>query len=73
LTDLLPGRRGEEIEPRTIWVNDAPRNKSEGKKWKGNYVSTSKYNIITFLPIFIVGERSLLVVWKKLEWSGGSC
>ncbi len=55
-TDLLPGRKGDSTEPRTIWVNDAPRNLSDGRKWKGNSVSTSKYNIITFLPKFIFGE-----------------
>lgn len=57
-TDLLPGRKGDSTEPRTIWVNDAPRNLSDGRKWKGNSVSTSKYNIITFLPKFIFEQFS---------------
>jgi hypothetical protein len=58
-SDLLPGRRADEVDPRTIYVNDPTRNKVEGKKWKGNAVSTSKYNVITFLPKFLLGEYGL--------------
>jgi len=39
---------------RTIHINDQARNASSG--FATNYVSTSKYNLITFLPKFLFGE-----------------
>ncbi|KAG8883990.1 hypothetical protein FRB97_005434 [Tulasnella sp. 331] len=39
---------------RKIWLNDRHSNEAEG--YCSNYVSTSKYNVITFLPKFI-GEQ----------------
>ncbi|QRW12581.1 phospholipid-translocating P-type ATPase [Ceratobasidium sp. AG-Ba] len=41
---------------RTIWLNDYARNLSEG--YPTNYVSTSKYNIATFIPKFLVEQFS---------------
>ncbi|KAF8608093.1 calcium transporting ATPase [Ceratobasidium sp. AG-I] len=41
---------------RTVWLNDQPRNVSEG--YPNNYVSTSKYNIATFVPKFFVEQFS---------------
>lgn len=58
LAELNPFRRGgESAEPRTVWVNDAERNRAEGKAggWKGNGVGTGKYNVVTFLPKFLIG------------------
>lgn len=40
---------------RTVHVNDAAANVPF--KFKGNYVSTSKYNIVTFIPKFLFGEK----------------
>ncbi|KAG8990773.1 hypothetical protein FRB93_003037 [Tulasnella sp. JGI-2019a] len=39
---------------RKIWLNDRHSNEAEG--YCSNYVSTSKYNVVTFLPKFI-GEQ----------------
>jgi phospholipid-transporting ATPase len=39
---------------RTVWLNDLARNISEG--YPNNYVSTSKYNIASFVPKFLVGR-----------------
>lgn len=39
---------------REIWLNDPTRN-----DFVSNYVSTSKYNAVTFLPKFLAGESSL--------------
>ncbi|KAG8782134.1 hypothetical protein FRC12_021196 [Ceratobasidium sp. 428] len=41
---------------RTIWLNDAARNITEG--YPTNYVSTSKYNLVTFLPKFFAEQFS---------------
>lgn len=38
---------------REIYLNDAPRN--DAQSFVGNYVSTSKYNLITFVPKFFTG------------------
>lgn len=56
-------------EPRTIYLNDDALNgqgrgavkgtPNQGKRrWEGNSVSTSKYNIVTFVPKFLIGERA---------------
>ena len=42
--------------PRTIYINEPERNQQQ--KFIGNRVSTAKYNIITFLPIFLYVEFS---------------
>lgn len=39
---------------RTIYINDMPRN--DALKYCNNYVSTGKYNLVTFLPKFLAGE-----------------
>src|SRR5258707_15463737 len=39
---------------RSIWLNDTSRNDTEG--YSSNYVSTSKYNVATFVPKFLLGE-----------------
>lgn len=38
---------------RTIYINDAPRNAES--RFRDNYVSTGKYNVITFIPKFLAG------------------
>jgi len=38
---------------RKIWLNDNVRNDTEG--YCSNYVSTSKYNLVTFVPKFLAG------------------
>ncbi len=63
LAELNPfGRRSESAEPRTVWVNDVERNRAEGKAagWKGNGVGTGKYNVVTFLPKFLIGVSARL-------------
>ena len=39
---------------RTIHINDPPLN--ESGRFANNYVSTSKYNLITFIPKFFTGK-----------------
>lgn len=39
---------------RDIYLNDAPRN--DAQNFVSNYVSTSKYNVVTFVPKFLKGE-----------------
>ncbi|KAJ1305911.1 hypothetical protein OPQ81_010630 [Rhizoctonia solani] len=41
---------------RTVWLNDQARNIAEG--YPNNYVSTSKYNLATFIPKFLVEQFS---------------
>ena len=41
-------RHGEDAK-RTIWANSPDRNKSLG--FISNHINTSKYNVVTFLPI----------------------
>ncbi len=61
------GRREGPSEPRAIYLNDGAMNgngrgavrgtENEGRrKWGGNSVSTSKYNVVTFLPVFLYGK-----------------
>lgn len=38
---------------RKIWLNNPPLN--EPSKFCNNYVSTSKYNVVTFVPKFFLG------------------
>lgn len=38
---------------REIFLNDAPRN--DAQNFVSNYVSTSKYNVATFIPKFLAG------------------
>ena len=46
---------------RMIHINNQPLN--DASKFCNNYVSTSKYNLVTFLPKFFIGElRRLLLV-----------
>jgi hypothetical protein len=40
---------------RTIYINDQPMNAQF--KFMNNYVSTGKYNLITFVPKFLAGEH----------------
>ncbi|KAI9257346.1 hypothetical protein BDA99DRAFT_441217 [Phascolomyces articulosus] len=42
--------------PRTIYINEPERNAQQ--KFIGNRVSTAKYNVVTFLPIFLYVEFS---------------
>ena len=42
---------------RKIWLNDTASNDAEG--YCSNYVSTTKYNLITFVPKFLGGEQGL--------------
>lgn len=42
--------------PREVALNDPVRNKSQ--KWRGNSVSTRKYNPVTFVPKFLFSEFS---------------
>ncbi|KAG8926721.1 hypothetical protein FRC02_008713 [Tulasnella sp. 418] len=52
-----PWQRNKALPPeRTIWLNDAPRNSAEG--YCSNYVSTSKYNVVTFIPKFLAEQFS---------------
>lgn len=39
---------------RLIHLNHAAMNAAN--KWPGNSVSTSKYNVVTFIPKFLIGE-----------------
>lgn len=49
-----PWAKQKELEgERTVWMNDQARNIGEG--YPNNYVSTSKYNLVTFVPKFLVG------------------
>ncbi|CAE6467959.1 unnamed protein product [Rhizoctonia solani] len=41
---------------RNVWLNDQARNIGEG--YPNNYVSTSKYNLVTFTPKFLVEQFS---------------
>ncbi|KAH7329842.1 hypothetical protein B0J17DRAFT_679905 [Rhizoctonia solani] len=41
---------------RNVWLNDQARNIGEG--YPNNYVSTSKYNLVTFMPKFLVEQFS---------------
>ncbi|CUA74534.1 phospholipid-translocating ATPase [Rhizoctonia solani] len=41
---------------RNVWLNDQARNIGEG--YPNNYVSTSKYNLATFIPKFLVEQFS---------------
>jgi phospholipid-transporting ATPase len=50
---VLGGPRVYEGE-RKIAINEPHLNLAA--KWPGNSVSTSKYNIITFLPKFLIGK-----------------
>ena len=47
------GRQKDLQGERTIHINDAPSN--EQYKYMNNYVSTGKYNLITFVPKFLAG------------------
>lgn len=38
---------------RKIWLNNPPLN--EEFRFCSNYVSTSKYNVVTFIPKFFIG------------------
>lgn len=49
---------------RTIYINDAASNAP--MKFKGNYVSTSKYNLVTFLPKFLAGPSTCWSVHAPL-------
>jgi hypothetical protein len=50
----------EEGIPRRILLNDPVGN--EASAFERNSVSTGKYNIVTFLPIFLVGWSSLALL-----------
>lgn len=69
LKSSLSFKKGREAlgEPRTIYLNDEAMNgygrgavkgsDNQGKKkWSKNSVSTSKYNVVTFVPKFLIGE-----------------
>lgn len=43
---------------REIWLNDAPRN--DAQNFVTNYVSTSKYNVVTFIPKFFAGMHLII-------------
>lgn len=65
--------KGKELEgERIIRLNDPITNDKEGK-FCDNYISTSKYNVITFLPKFLAGEllkanvSRVLGVW--ISWA----
>lgn len=50
-----PWQKPVELEgERKIWLND--RGKNDLESYCSNYVSTGKYNAVTFLPKFFVGE-----------------
>ncbi|KAG9081562.1 hypothetical protein FRC06_005505, partial [Ceratobasidium sp. 370] len=52
-----PWTKEKELEgERTVWLNDQARNIAEG--YPTNYVSTSKYNLITFVPKFFAEQFS---------------
>lgn len=49
-----PWERQKALAPeRKIWLNDHPSNEAEG--YCSNYVSTTKYNLVTFVPKFLLG------------------
>lgn len=57
IRNTLMGRKTTtDQSPRLIYMNNPERNSQE--KFIGNRVSTAKYNIITFLPIFLYVEFS---------------
>ena len=49
-------RNTADLSPRTIYLNQPEQN--EQQKFISNRVSTAKYNLITFLPIFLYVEFS---------------
>lgn len=53
---------------RTVWLNDQARNISEG--YPNNYVSTSKYNVVTFVPKFFAGTSMSFFTCSALIWIG---
>lgn len=53
---LMRRKTTTDQSPRLIYINNPERNNQE--KFIGNRVSTAKYNIITFLPIFLYVEFS---------------
>lgn len=49
-----PWEKDAQLEgEREIYLNDAPRN--DAQNFVSNYVSTSKYNVVTFVPKFLTG------------------
>ncbi|KAG8908110.1 hypothetical protein FRC00_011425, partial [Tulasnella sp. 408] len=52
-----PWERQKALAPeRKIWLNDHPSNEAEG--YCSNYVSTTKYNLVTFVPKFLLEQFS---------------
>ena len=52
-----PWSKPEQLEgERIIWLNDSAKN--DEAAYCSNYVSTSKYNVVTFLPKFFAGQCS---------------
>lgn len=56
---------------RTVWLNDQARNINEG--YPNNYVSTSKYNLATFLPKFLIGVSRPTYVLILINLVPSSC
>lgn len=53
--DRLSGKPRDLPGERTVYVNDVERCRREFK-YRSNYISTTKYNAVTFLPKFLIGE-----------------
>lgn len=53
LKDTINGVPKDLTGERTIYINNPPLN--ESSKFANNYVSTSKYNLISFIPKFFAG------------------
>ena len=59
---LMGGPRVYEGE-RVVHLNNAALNAPQ--KWPGNSVSTSKYNLVTFIPKFFVGAHPALPLYPS--------
>ncbi len=61
----LPWGKKKVLAPeRKIWLND--REANEGESYCSNYVSTTKYNAVTFMPKFLAGGfYSRLAFWAR--------
>lgn len=57
ITNLLSRQPKELTGERLIYLNDVARNEREFK-YMSNYVSTTKYNVVTFLPKFLLEQFS---------------
>lgn len=74
IEDLFSRKPKELAGERFIYLNDVPRNEREFK-YMSNYVSTTKYNMVTFLPKFLLGssfniDPILIYISLHCIWSG---